>query len=182
MKNNLVLLGIFLFGCLSIQPITGEQKLKLENPSSEIVTEVESMLDSVVLFNMTSEYQALKKGRKLTQFEKNFATGVGIKHPEDIRILKTVWFPVPQDPKLRKHYNQGRIRRFLSEGGRCSGFGIYIKPFLFDEKQIIRHELTHVAQVERLGLHEFLREYMIQRKTVGYFGAPLEYEAHKRSK
>jgi hypothetical protein len=61
--------------------------------------------------------------------------------------------------------------------GRAAGHGIELKPRFAHSRRLFAHELTHVAQYERLGKAALLRDYMTQMLMVGYDRAPLEVEA-----
>jgi len=74
------------------------------------------------------------------------------------------------------------VTSLLFVGGRCCRYGIFIKPLLLNKGRIIRHELVHVRQFERLGTREFLRQYLAEIELVGYFSSPLEAEARMKSK
>jgi hypothetical protein len=46
---------------------------------------------------------------------------------------------------------------------------------------VLRHELVHVLQYERLGRRAFLQQYIHDGLLRGYFDSPLEAEARRLS-
>jgi hypothetical protein len=58
-----------------------------------------------------------------------------------------------------------------------AGRGIYLQAAIADDPVVIRHELVHVRQYERLGRQLFLKRYIRECLVEGYVGAPLEKEA-----
>ena len=62
--------------------------------------------------------------------------------------------------------------------GMALGRGIYL---LDGHSRILRHELVHVAQYQRLGgIEPFMRRYLTECLTVGYLNSPLEIEAREK--
>tara|TARA_R110002096_G_scaffold419294_2_gene623870 strand:- start:239 stop:721 length:483 start_codon:yes stop_codon:yes gene_type:complete len=123
------------------------------------------------------EATILSEGRPLSEWETMWATDVGVSRPEAVRIL-----PVPRVPTPGSW-----ITRFLSvfvgyfsEGptGMAVNYGIYLEASQATNPSLLVHELTHVAQFERLGgVEAFLREYVTQCVRDGYWEAELEQEA-----
>lgn len=59
-------------------------------------------------------------------------------------------------------------------------YGIYLEASQATNPSLLVHELTHVAQFERLGgVEEFLREYLTQCVRDGYWNSDLEQEARE---
>ncbi len=59
--------------------------------------------------------------------------------------------------------------------------GITIYPFVFvldkDDKELIRHEMVHVKQVQREGWFKFYTKYIYFNFKYGYENNPYEIEA-----
>lgn len=47
------------------------------------------------------------------------------------------------------------------------------------ERWLLAHELTHVAQQERMGRQAFVRWFIAERELMDYRRAPLELEANR---
>jgi hypothetical protein len=61
--------------------------------------------------------------------------------------------------------------------GMALGKGIYL---LAGRSRVLRHELVHVAQYQRLGgIEPFMRRYLTECLVHGYRDAPLEIEARE---
>lgn len=119
------------------------------------------------------EQAILREGRPLSEWETMWATDVGVKKPESVRIL-----PVPRIPTPGSWLTS--LFRIFSEGptGMAVNYGIYLEASQATNPSLLVHELTHVAQFERLGgIEEFLREYLTQCVRDGYWDADMEQEA-----
>ncbi|MEM6915432.1 MAG: hypothetical protein AAF491_02605 [Verrucomicrobiota bacterium] len=115
----------------------------------------------------------LREGRPLSEWETMWATDVGVKKPESVRIL-----PVPRIPTPGSWFT--RLLRIFTEGptGMAVNYGIYLEASQATNPSLLVHELTHVAQFERLGgIEAFLREYITQCVQDGYWDSELEQEA-----
>lgn len=102
-----------------------------------------------------------------------WATDVGVKKPEFVRIL-----PVPRIPTPGSWFT--RLLRIFTEGptGMAVNYGIYLEASQATNPSLLVHELTHVAQFERLGgIEAFLKEYITQCVRDGYWDSELEQEA-----
>jgi len=124
------------------------------------------------------EAAILRDGRPLSEWETMWATDVGVKRPEDVRIL-----PVPRVPTPGAWFTRmlSVLFGFLSEGptGMAVSYGIYLEASQATNPSLLVHELTHVAQFERLGVEGFLREYLTQCARDGYWEAAMEQEARQ---
>lgn len=121
------------------------------------------------------ELLILREGRPLSEWETMWATDVGVKKPEAVRIL-----PVPRIPTPGSWFT--RLLRIFSEGptGMAVNYGIYLEASQATNPSLLVHELTHVAQFERLGgIDAFLREYITQCIRDGYWESALEKEARE---
>lgn len=121
------------------------------------------------------EAAILKDGRPLSEWETMWATDVGVGKPENVRIL-----PVPRIPTPGSWLT--RLLRIFTEGptGMAVGYGIYLEASQATNPSLLVHELTHVAQFERLGgIEAFLREYLTQCVRDSYWDSALEKEARE---
>jgi hypothetical protein len=125
------------------------------------------------------EAAILREGRPLREWERLWAQKVGVRRPEEVRIL-----PVPRVPTPGQFFTIifNRVFGLLSEGptGMAVNYGIYLEASQATNPSLLVHELTHVAQFERLGgVEEFLREYLTQCVRDGYWDSDLEQEARE---
>jgi len=123
------------------------------------------------------EAAILRDGRPLSEWETMWAHDVGVRRPEDVRILPVPRIPTPGISFVRLLNN---LFGFLSEGptGMAVNYGIYLEASQATNPSLLVHELTHVAPFERLGgVEEFLREYLTQCVRDGYWDSDLEQEA-----
>jgi hypothetical protein len=128
-----------------------------------------------------SGVEAAVDGRELTQHEREEASLLRVAHPEKVRVVVTNQFPVPQTPELYalvSKYGLGSA----AEGGRTHQYTIFVKRKYAGAAWLLRHELVHVGQLERMGTEGFLRRYITELNVVGYSRAPLETEADNQSR
>lgn len=125
------------------------------------------------------EAAILREGRPLREWERLWARNVGVRRPEEVRIL-----PVPRVPTPGQTFTVtlNRVFGLLSEGptGMAVNYGIYLEASQATNPSLLVHELTHVAQFERLGgVEAFLREYLTQCVRDGYWDSDFEQEARE---
>lgn len=150
---------------------------------TQITQKVDRFMDEVYVFARNSEKYALEHGRKLTDAEKAYATSIGIKEPQKVRVVMTSDFPVPKNKEVLKGFKELGYDSPLIVGVTY-GHGIYIKSsWLYDENAILAHELMHVRQVEKAKSYRaFLRKYLMQAYRYEYFKMPYEHEAFELTK
>ncbi len=62
--------------------------------------------------------------------------------------------------------------------GLTARYGIFLREDYRHDRSLLRHELAHTAQYERLGgIRPFLRQYLGEWLEVGYPSGALEVEA-----
>jgi hypothetical protein len=109
------------------------------------------------------------KGRKLTNIEKKQAKQLGVKNPDTVRVVILDKFPEPTG-----HITNNSHR----EGARAMGNIIMMKPHLKNDSVVLCHELVHVAQKDRMGLRNFLKQIALEKHVLGYSKSLLENEAY----
>ncbi len=176
----LIFLAISISGCVSFKSKSEVASVTHLEPSTETIRKVDTILYKAMMFQKSSEKIALSEGRELTKDEARYAVELGIKHPEKIRIQYQWSLPKPHDKELLIEFNKLGFGS-LFEGGRTSGYGIYVKSYFPYKSSIIRHELVHVKQAESMGLRPFTRQYLIEAMTYDYFDMPLEAEAFNKT-
>jgi hypothetical protein len=105
------------------------------------------------------------------------ARALGVRTPERVRWLEVETIARPENAVLKAACD---AIDFLDPGthGLTLGYGIFIRADCAGERALMRHELVHVAQYERLGgIEPFLQQYLMECLTVGYDASPLEQEA-----
>jgi hypothetical protein len=125
------------------------------------------------------EAQILRQGRPLSEWETMWASDVGVARPEEVRILPVPRVPTPGSGLTRLWET---MFGFISDGptGMAVNYGIYLDSAQATNPSLLVHELTHVAQFERLGgIRAFLKEYLTQCVLDGYWDAAMEQEARQ---
>ena len=118
------------------------------------------------------EAAILRDGRPLSEWETMWAHDVGVRRPEDVRIL-----PVPRIPTQGIGFFRmlNNLFGFLSEGptGMAVNYGIYLEASQATNPSLLVHELTHVAQYD----HGQLRGSSTGEMEVSKPGETAEMEA-----
>ena len=123
------------------------------------------------------ERHSLAEGQPLNHEALAFALELEITEPESIRVLEVKSVPLPAPRPLVKLATRWGIPVF-EPAGMALGRGIYL---LDGHSRILRHELVHVAQYERLGgIEPFMRQYLTECLVHGYLDSPLEVEAREK--
>jgi len=126
------------------------------------------------------EKRILDQGRELADWELRWASDVGVAESEKIRVLIVSEVPTPGSFILRRLARFFRLAIDSPPCGMALGHGIFVEANQVSNPSLMVHELAHVAQYERLGgTREFLREYLLQCLSVGYWDAFLEREARE---
>jgi hypothetical protein len=106
------------------------------------------------------------------------ARSAGVQDCSKIRLLVVDRIPLPEDPELAE---AARHVRILTEETRCVGFGhaIIIRADAWGDRELLVHNLVHIAQCERSGgLETWVRRYLANRHTSAQFSVgTLEEEA-----
>ncbi len=123
------------------------------------------------------ERHILAEGQPLNHEALAFALELEITEPESIRVLEVKSVPLPAPRPLVKLATRWGIPVF-EPAGMALGRGIYL---LDGHSRILRHELVHVAQYQRLGgIEPFMRRYLTECLVHGYLDSPLEVEAREK--
>ena len=162
--------------CGTTGTLRDTDRAALADPPRSVVDNVEALLPGALAVIEDSEREILRRGRPLTAEETRIALAVGVAQPERVRVLVRDDFIEPRD---REFVALAR-RLGLDDGdlaGRTSGHGLQLRPRMAKSRRLLAHELTHVAQYERLGKETLLRQYFTEMLVVGYERAPLEEAA-----
>ena len=124
------------------------------------------------------ERRILRDGVGLPNDALVFAKSLEIERAEEIRVLIAKPIPLPVPQWLVRMAQRCGLPVF-SPAGMALGRGIFLLP---GEERSLPHELVHVMQYQRLGgILGFMRRYIFECLTQGYFEADLEIEARERS-
>ena len=126
----------------------------------------------------TQEANILKHGSPLTPRQIADARRAGVQDPARVRVLVVDRIPLPDDEELADAARRAQIITDASRGVAI-GHGIIIRADSWQNRELLLHQLVHVAQCERSGgLESFVGEYLCDRRTSPDFSVgSLEDEA-----
>ena len=117
----------------------------------------------------------LEKGIPLNEDLKALAALIGVEQIEKIRLLQVTNIPSPTNPILQP---AAELAALTTKIGVAFRYGMYVKADYWLQRRLIIHELTHTLQYERLGgIGPFIKQYLMEVLTEGYFNSSLEQEA-----
>jgi hypothetical protein len=95
-----------------------------------------------------------------------------------VRVLVVDRIPLPDDEELAEAARRAQIITDASRGVAI-GYGIIIRADSWQNRELLLHQLVHVAQCERSGsLESFVGEYLCDRRSSPDFSVgSLEDEA-----
>jgi hypothetical protein len=172
-------LGALLAGCKVVRKPDAVEMPSLDQPPAAVRIKLDRFYPRVQAWYDAVEARYLPLGRPLTAQEMDDARRLGVLQPQDVRVVVLDAFPMPEDVELRTEAERHGLGSRM-EAGRTMGHAILLKPWTADEPTVLRHELVHVAQTDRLGREGFLRRYLLELEMLGYARSPLELEAHAR--
>ena len=138
----------------------------------------EQLLPVAYRWAKTQEEFVLQHGNPLSPRHMADATLAGVKDPGRVRVLVVDRIPLPDDPNLAEASKRIGI---VTDDTRCMGFGhaLIIRVDAWNDRELILHNLVHIAQCERSGgLEEWCRQYLGDRTSCpGFTVGSLEEEA-----
>lgn len=124
------------------------------------------------------EAYVLDHGVSLTPRQRSDAELVGVQRVDAVRILVVDRIPLPEDKALA---DAARRAQIITDASRAVAIGhaIIIRADSWQNRELLLHQLVHVAQCERSGsLESFVREYLFDRRNSAEFSVgSLEDEA-----
>ena len=135
------------------------------------------MLPLAVAWLGRQERRILAEGVPLDAGQLADARALGIAAPERVRLLCLPRLPLPDNRLVRAVALRTGT---LATGtiGLSARYGIFLREPYHRERHLLVHELTHTRQYEQMGgIRPFLRQYLRECLTVGYWEAPMEWEA-----
>jgi hypothetical protein len=126
------------------------------------------------------EEYVLAHGTPLSSQHMADARLAGVRDCERVRVLVVDRIPLPEGPELAE---AARRIQILTEDTRCIGVGhaIIIRAEAWGDRELLLHNLVHIAQCERSGgLEPWVRQYLVDRQHSPSFGiCSLEEEARR---
>jgi hypothetical protein len=119
-------------------------------------------------------------GVPLTAAQVADARRLGVQHPERIRVLVVDRIPLPENKELADAARRTQIITDASPGVTV-GYGIIIRVDSWKNRELLLHQLVHVAQCERSGgLESFVTEYLEDRRSSPDFSLGLLEDEARR--
>jgi hypothetical protein len=113
----------------------------------------------------SQEAYILQHGVPLTADQAADARQAGVKDPARVRVLVVNRIPLPDNHELAEAARQAQIITDASRGVAI-GYGIIIRADSWRNRELLLHQLVHVAQCERSGgLEKFVSEYLDDRRS-----------------
>ena len=134
------------------------------------------ILPFVQLWAKRHERDILRHGSRLSMQQLEDAARVGVQEADRVRVRFVETVP----PRLPRFLGKLAARCGLgpaTTAGMALGHGIYVRMDQSRRRELLVHELVHVAQYERLGFRRFLRQYLTECLADGYPSGKLEAEA-----
>lgn len=126
----------------------------------------------------TQEQFVLARGASLNPRHMADARLTGVRDCERVRVLVVDRIPLPESGELAE---AARRTRIITEDTRCVGFGhaLMIRADAWGDRELLLHNLVHVAQCERSGgLEQWIQQYLGDRHSCASFTiGSLEEEA-----
>jgi hypothetical protein len=132
----------------------------------------------------SQETYILQHGVPLTADQVADARQAGVKDPSRIRVLVVNRIPLPDNEELAEAARRAQIITEASRGVAI-GHGIIIRADSWRNRELLLHQLVHVAQCERSGgLEKFASEYLEDRRngSQNFSLGSLEDEARSRAR
>jgi hypothetical protein len=126
----------------------------------------------------SQESYILAHGVPLRRDQVSDARRAGVHEPNRVRILVVDRIPLPDDKELADAAQHAQIITDASRGVAI-GYGIIIRADSWQNRELLLHQLVHIAQCERSGgLESFVNEYLLDRRSSRDFSlGSLEDEA-----
>ncbi len=125
------------------------------------------------------EADILRRGSRLSVAGLLEAQRAGVDAPHRVRTLVVARVP-PRLPRWLRRITARWIQGPATTAGMALGYGIFLRADQAGRRDLLLHELVHVAQYERLGFRPFLHAYVYECLTSGYPLGALETEARER--
>lgn len=112
----------------------------------------------------SQEAYILRHGAPLAPQQLADACRAGVQDADRVRLLVVDRIPMPDDMELADAARRAQIITEASRGVAI-GYGIIIRADSWQNRELLLHQLVHVAQCERSGgLEPFVAEYLCDRR------------------
>ncbi|MEY2504073.1 MAG: hypothetical protein QOG27_353 [Verrucomicrobiota bacterium] len=113
----------------------------------------------------TQEAYVLKHGLPLNARQNADAKRAGVQDSSRVRVLVVDRISLPEDEELAEAARKAQIITDASRGVAI-GHAIIIRADSWQNRELLLHQLVHVAQCERSGgLKPYVEEYLSDRRT-----------------
>ena len=140
----------------------------------------QSLLPLAYQWAKAQEEFVLARGNPLGPRHARDADLAGVQDCARLRVLVVDRIPLPEDPELAKASKRIGI---ITEDTRCVGLGhaLIIRGDAWNDRELILHNLVHIAQCERCGgLEQWVHQYLGDRINCPNFTlGSLEEEARR---
>ena len=110
------------------------------------------------------EAYILKHGVPLTREQVADAQRAGVENTARVRVLLVDRIPMPDDKELADAARRAQIITDSSQAVAI-GHGIIVRADSWQNRELLLHQLVHIAQCERSGgLESFVSEYLMDRR------------------
>ena len=131
----------------------------------------------------SQEAYILKHGAPLAAHQVADARRAGVEAIGRVRVLVVDRIPLPENKELADAARQAQIITDSSKAVAI-GHGIVVRADSWQNRELLLHQLLHIAQCERSGgLESFVIEYLLDRRSSRDFSlGSLEEEARSRAR
>ena len=151
-------------------------------PSRQVIDQetFDRLLPLAYQWARAQEQLILARGAPLGPRHIADAHRVGVQDCSRVKVLVVDRIPLPDNKELAEASRRTHIITDASRGATI-GHGIIIRADCWGDRELILHQLVHVAQCERSGgLESFIQEYLSDRRTCANFTVgSLEDEARR---
>lgn len=170
-------LPILLAGCVGEASMLRARQRELADPPPAVLATVASMQADVTAWYRDAERAGLAAGQPLDAGQRKLAAAVGVVDPSRVRIVRGLSWPSMKDPTVLRSLRHAYGTLPALPLASTFGYAIYLGPKVANDRPVLAHELTHVAQFERLGMDGFVHEFLLELTLLGRANAPLERAA-----
>lgn len=140
----------------------------------------QSLLPLAYQWAKAQEDFVLARGTPLTPRQIEDARLAGIQDSSRVRLLVVDRIPLPDDPQLAE---AARRTGIVTNDTKCIGFGhaVIVRADAWGDRELLLHNLVHIAQCERSGgLEKWVEQYLDNRHHCANFTiGSLEDEARR---
>jgi hypothetical protein len=178
-KNSCALKSVFIACCLILSACVNTIKSTPEyhSPPAALKEKMKSVMPSFEPWIYDTERRFAATGEMPSGNDIDWAKRLNIKNIDNIRIVKTEFFPMPQDSQLLSDLE------FLGWGSpyentRNMGYTIFIRPEQ-DSEKVRAEQIALIYLMENMGRSRFLYRSLVEQRSLDAADQPLLIEAKK---